>query len=121
MATFGLVVGGGPAPGINGVIRAATLAARERGHRVLGIVQGFEWLMKGDIDHVVGLGAAQDQRRRRHVAHPQGRPRRRIGHAGVQGLGRAVQVLDRHVAAQAGASGVGSRPRRVVRHVRPAP
>ncbi|MCA9504416.1 MAG: 6-phosphofructokinase [Myxococcales bacterium] len=57
MATFGLVVGGGPAPGINGVIRAATLEARERGHRVLGIVQGFEWLMKGDIDHVVDLDA----------------------------------------------------------------
>ena len=28
MATFGIVVGGGPAPGINGVISAATLAAR---------------------------------------------------------------------------------------------
>ena len=27
MATFGIVVGGGPAPGINGVISAATLAA----------------------------------------------------------------------------------------------
>ena len=58
MATFGLVVGGGPAPGINGVISAATLAARQRGARVIGILQGFEWLMQGDIDHIVELDAA---------------------------------------------------------------
>lgn len=57
MATFGLLVGGGPAPGINGVISAATLAARGRGARVIGCLQGFEWLMKGDIDHVVDLDA----------------------------------------------------------------
>ena len=57
MATFGLLVGGGPAPGINGVISAATLAARRRGARVIGILQGFEWLMKGDIEHVVDLDA----------------------------------------------------------------
>jgi len=57
MATFGLLVGGGPAPGINGVISAATLAARRRGARVIGCLQGFEWLMKGDIDHVVDLDA----------------------------------------------------------------
>lgn len=57
MATFGLVVGGGPAPGINGVISAATLRARERGARVIGIRQGMEWLMQGDIDHVVDLDA----------------------------------------------------------------
>jgi 6-phosphofructokinase len=57
MATFGLVVGGGPAPGINGVISAATLAARQQGARVIGILQGFEWLMQGDIDHIVELDA----------------------------------------------------------------
>ncbi len=55
MATFGLVVGGGPAPGINGVISAATLRARQLGARVIGIRQGFEWLMQGDIEHVVDL------------------------------------------------------------------
>ena len=59
MATFGIVVGGGPAPGINGVISAATLAARRAGARVVGCVQGFEWLMQGDIEHVVDL----DERR----------------------------------------------------------
>jgi 6-phosphofructokinase 1 len=57
MATFGLVVGGGPAPGINGVISAATLSARRRGARVVGLLQGFEWLMKGDTEHVVELDA----------------------------------------------------------------
>jgi len=57
MATFGVVVGGGPAPGINGVISSVTLAARQRGARVVGILQGFEWLMQGDTDHVVELDA----------------------------------------------------------------
>ena len=57
MATFGIVVGGGPAPGINGVISAATLAARRTGARVVGCVQGFEWLMQGDIEHVIDLDA----------------------------------------------------------------
>ena len=55
MATFGIVVGGGPAPGINGVISAATLAARARGARVVGCIQGFEWLMQGDTEHVIDL------------------------------------------------------------------
>ncbi|HIG72576.1 MAG: 6-phosphofructokinase [Myxococcales bacterium] len=56
-ATFGLLVGGGPAPGINGVISSATLAARKNGSRVIGLLQGFEWLMQGDIEHVVELDA----------------------------------------------------------------
>ncbi len=55
MATFGIVVGGGPAPGINGVISAATLSARASGARVVGCIQGFEWLMQGDIEHVIDL------------------------------------------------------------------
>ena len=55
MATFGLLVGGGPAPGINGVISSATLAARQQGAQVIGILQGFEWLMQGDVSHVVEL------------------------------------------------------------------
>ena len=36
MSTFGIVVGGGPAPGINGVIGAAATVAQRRGHRVIG-------------------------------------------------------------------------------------
>lgn len=52
MATFGIVVGGGPAPGINGVIGAAALLAARRGHRVLGIVDGFSHLIEGRTDRV---------------------------------------------------------------------
>jgi 6-phosphofructokinase 1 len=55
MATFGILVGGGPAPGINGVIGAATILARRSGARVLGLVDGFSWLMKGDTSHSVEL------------------------------------------------------------------
>jgi 6-phosphofructokinase 1 len=48
----GVLVGGGPAPGINGVISALTLEARSRAHKVLGIYNGFEWLMKGETGHI---------------------------------------------------------------------
>jgi 6-phosphofructokinase 1 len=48
----GILVGGGPAPGINGVIGAITLEARTRARRVIGIYDGFQWLMKGDVNHV---------------------------------------------------------------------
>src|ERR671919_1500077 len=48
----GILVGGGPAPGINGVISAVTLEARNRAHKVIGIYEGFQWLMKGETTHV---------------------------------------------------------------------
>ena len=47
LGTIGILVGGGPAPGINGVIGAATLAAQARGARVVGILEGFKHLMGG--------------------------------------------------------------------------
>src|SRR5215472_5070892 len=50
-----ILVGGGPAPGINSVIGAATIRARIEGLNVIGIRDGFEWLMRGDVDHVVPL------------------------------------------------------------------
>src|SRR4051812_34400714 len=50
-----IVAGGGPAPGINSVIGAATIRARLDGTQVLGVRDGFEWIMKGDIDHVTPL------------------------------------------------------------------
>ncbi len=49
---LGILVGGGPAPGINSVIGAATIRAALEGVDVIGIRDGFEWLMQGDIDHV---------------------------------------------------------------------
>ncbi len=51
----GILVGGGPAPGINGVISAVTLEARGRAHKVIGIYDGFQWLMKGQTSHVKEL------------------------------------------------------------------
>ncbi len=48
----GILVGGGPAPGINSVIRAATIKLRNHGADVLGIMDGFAHLMKSDISHV---------------------------------------------------------------------
>lgn len=51
MASFGILVGGGPAPGINGVIGAATLLARQRGARVIGLLEGFRHLMEGSTRH----------------------------------------------------------------------
>jgi 6-phosphofructokinase 1 len=50
-----ILVGGGPAPGINSVIGAATIRAKLQDIEVLGIRDGFEWIMKGDIDHVTPL------------------------------------------------------------------
>jgi len=49
---LGILVGGGPAPGINGVINAVTIEAVERGLDVIGIYDGFKWLAKGDISQV---------------------------------------------------------------------
>src|SRR5581483_1118658 len=50
-----ILVGGGPAPGINSVIGAAPIRARLEGLNVIGIRDGFEWLMRGDVDHVMPL------------------------------------------------------------------
>ena len=47
-----ILVGGGPAPGINSVIGAATIRSVLEGVDVLGIEDGFEWVMHGNIEHV---------------------------------------------------------------------
>lgn len=54
-ATMGILVGGGPAPGINGVISAATIEARERGLKVIGIYDGYKWLEQGITDYIKEL------------------------------------------------------------------
>src|SRR5690349_19904602 len=51
----GICAGGGPAPGINGVISAITLEARTRARKVLGIFDGFPWLLRGDSTHTKEL------------------------------------------------------------------
>ncbi len=50
-----IVVGGGPAPGINSVIGAATIQSALEGVDVIGIRDGFEQIQHGDIRHVVDL------------------------------------------------------------------
>jgi ATP-dependent phosphofructokinase / diphosphate-dependent phosphofructokinase len=55
MNKLAILVGGGPAPGINSVIGAATIRARLAGLDVIGIRDGFEWIMQGDVDHTVPL------------------------------------------------------------------
>jgi 6-phosphofructokinase len=55
MKRLAILVGGGPAPGINAVIAAATIEARNRGLSVVGCREGYKWLMQGDLDHVLDL------------------------------------------------------------------
>src|SRR5512135_374073 len=50
-----VVVGGGPAPGINGVISAVTFEALKHDLEVVGIFDGFKWLSKGDSNHTLNL------------------------------------------------------------------
>src|SRR5512139_1577249 len=50
-----ILVGGGPAPGINSVIGAATICAELEDVEVIGIRDGFRQIMRGDIGHVMPL------------------------------------------------------------------
>jgi 6-phosphofructokinase 1 len=49
---LGILVGGGPAPGINSVISAATIRSILGGCDVVGILDGFKWLMEGSTGNV---------------------------------------------------------------------
>ncbi len=51
----GIVVGGGPAPGINSVISAATIEAINEGKQVVGIVGGFNCLFDGRENSIIPL------------------------------------------------------------------
>ena len=50
-----ILVGGGPAPGINSVICSATIRGVLEGVDVLGIRDGFQWIMDGNTDYVEPL------------------------------------------------------------------
>jgi len=52
---IGIIVGGGPAPGINGAISAATIKALSEGKDVIGIVGGFKGLFDGDRSCAIPL------------------------------------------------------------------
>ena len=91
---LGILVGGGPAPGINGVIGAITLEARTRARRVIGLYDGFQWLMKGDINHVKELDHDDVSR-----VHFQGGSMLNTSRANptknVEDLKRVVEALDK--------------------------
>lgn len=57
-----ILVGGGPAPGINSVIGAATIRAIIEGVDVYGIQDGFQWVMQGDEDHARRLSLEEVSR-----------------------------------------------------------
>ena len=50
LSRVGILVGGGPAPGINGVISAAAIEAINRRLHVVGFYDGFQWLASKDFD-----------------------------------------------------------------------
>ena len=49
MQTIGILTSGGDAPGMNAAIRAATRQAIGKGFRVIGILKGYEGLIKGEM------------------------------------------------------------------------
>ena len=60
--TVGILVGGGPAPGINSVISAVTIRSILGGCDVVGIIDGFKWLMEGSTGQVRPLSIEQVSR-----------------------------------------------------------
>jgi 6-phosphofructokinase 1 len=60
--TLAILAAGGPAPGINSVIGAATIRALLEGLDVIGLRDGFEWIMQGDVEHVMPLGIQEVSR-----------------------------------------------------------
>jgi 6-phosphofructokinase 1 len=60
-----VLVGGGPAPGINGVIGSVTIAANRAGIEVVGIYDGFKWISSSAFNpeiHTRPLETAQISR-----------------------------------------------------------
>jgi len=56
---LGIIVGGGPAPGINAVIGAATIEASNRGFDVIGFYDGFRWLASEEFHRNLHTTALQ--------------------------------------------------------------
>jgi 6-phosphofructokinase 1 len=52
---LGILAAGGPAPGINSVIAAATIRACLSGIEVVGLCDGFRWIMEGNLEHTLPL------------------------------------------------------------------
>ena len=52
---LGILVGGGPAPGINSVISSITLEALADGFEVIGFFEGYKHLVKGETEEILRL------------------------------------------------------------------
>jgi 6-phosphofructokinase 1 len=52
---LGILVGGGPAPGINTVISSAAIEAITEGFEVIGIQDGFKNLVRRNADEAAAL------------------------------------------------------------------
>lgn len=61
-ARLGILVGGGPAPGINSAIGAVTIEALNSGLEVVGIYDGFEHVVAGRTDMVQPLSISDVSR-----------------------------------------------------------
>ena len=59
---LGILVGGGPAPGINSALSAAVIGAIQAGLEVIGIYDGFQHLMQGRTDMTRPLGISDVSR-----------------------------------------------------------
>lgn len=59
---LGILVGGGPAPGINSALSAAAIEAIKAGLDVTGIYDGFQHLIQGRTDMTTPLGLADVSR-----------------------------------------------------------
>jgi ATP-dependent phosphofructokinase / diphosphate-dependent phosphofructokinase len=90
---LGILVGGGPAPGINSAISAAAIEAVNENLEVIGIYDGYEHLMHGRTDGVRPLSIADVSR-----IHFQGGSILRTSRANPtrkpDDLHRTVQALD---------------------------
>jgi 6-phosphofructokinase 1 len=53
--SFGIVVSGGPAPGINSVISSSVIEAVNRGYQIKGLVNGFRDITVGEPNSVIPL------------------------------------------------------------------
>lgn len=60
--TVAILIGGGPAPGINSVISAVTIRSIHSGCDVVGILDGFKWLMEGSTSQVRPLSIEEVNR-----------------------------------------------------------
>jgi 6-phosphofructokinase 1 len=52
---LGILVGGGPAPGLNGVIAAATIEGINQGFEIIGFRDGFKHIAQGDTTQIKPL------------------------------------------------------------------